>query len=280
MEYILSIVLPTLGRVKEVEAMLTSIFSNEVDDWITAEIIVVDQNFSDILDPVIEKYQNRRFLIHHHKVSFRGLSKAKNFGAKHANGKYVCFIDDDAEFLKNTINIAINRLQQGSYDIVSGRCVDREGNNSVLNFKEVESVLTISSFENKFIESTMFFRLEISKKFLYDENMGVGEFYGAEEGYDLMLRLLSNEVKILFDPNIKFYHPHSVISHQGAAAVRRAFTYRCGYGYLCKKNKLHLKFWKRVFMDMCYLPILAIIRPKDVRYYIAELLGLFTGRLV
>lgn len=276
----LSIVLPTLGRTKEVDMMLSSIYSFHIKSNISIEIIIVDQNFSNILDPIVEKYKEFTFPIIHHKVSFRGLSKAKNYGAKISSGQFICFVDDDAEFTDNTINKALERLESGNYDIVSGRCIDRNGKNSVINFKEEESMLTINAFENRFVESTMFFNKSLCEQYHYDENMGLGAFYGAEEGYDLVYRMLKNGVRIFFDPDIKFYHPQTVISHQGSAAVRRAFTYRCGFGYLCKKHGLTRKYLKRVISVVLYLFYLLVFKPKDFRYYFGELLGLLVGRFI
>lgn len=274
----LSIVLPTLGRTSEVDAMLESIKKYVATSSISFEIIVVDQNFSDLLDDIVEKYRTLGFEVIHHKVAFRGLSKAKNCGAKLAKGKYVCFIDDDAEFLEGTVERALNKLEEGEYDIVSGRCVDRDGNDSVIKFKHKEQMLTLSAFENRYVESTMFFKRDICDCYHYDENMGVGAFYGAEEGYDLVYRMLHDDVKILFDPEIKFYHPQTILSHEGDAAVRRVFTYRCGFGYLCKKHRLNKKYWKRLISVQVYLPYLLLFNRKNIKYYFSEMLGLLVGR--
>lgn len=275
---VLSIVLPTLGRVNEVDAMLESIHKYVASTSISFEVIVVDQNFSDILDNVVQKYKELGFDISHHKVSFRGLSKAKNYGAKKARGKYVCNIDDDAEFLEGTVERAIKRLEEGEFDIVSGRCIDREGNDSTLKFEHKEQMLSLTCFENRFIESTMFFKREICERFQYDENMGLGAFYGAEEGYDLVYRMLHEGVKILFDPEIKFYHPQNFVSRSQPGIARKTFSYKVGFGYLCKKHRLRKKYWKRLVSVMCYIPYLAVVRPKDVKFYFGELLGMVVGK--
>lgn len=274
----LSIVLPTIGRTTEVEAMLESISVFVAPVSISFEIIVVDQNYSDVLDSIVKRFYNQGLVIVHQKVSFRGLSKAKNFGAKLARGKYVCFIDDDAEFLEGTVERAISCLENNNYDIVSGRCIDRDGYDSALKFEHTEQVLTLSSFENRFIESTMFFRREICDRFQYDENMGVGAFYGAEEGYDLVYRMLHAGVIIFYDPEIVFYHPQTVLSHEGDTVVRRAFTYRCGFGYLCKKHHLNKKYWERLLSVQLYLLYLLLFNRKKVKYYFAEMLGLIVGK--
>ena len=277
---ILSIVIPTLGRVSEVDSLLKSIDFNVRKAGIESEVILVDQNFSDLLDGVVSKHIKNGFEIEHHKVSFRGLSKAKNYGAKIAKGQYVCFLDDDAEFLCGTVERAINRLKDSKYEIVSGRCVDRDGVDSVIKFKHEECVLSLNLFENRFIETTMFFNRDVCERFSYDEDMGIGAFYGAEEGYDLVYRMLREDVKILFDPEIIIYHPQTVLSHVGNNVVKRAFTYRCGYGYLCKKHKLNRKYVTRLIKVIVYLFILPCYKPKDFKYYLAEFLGLLVGRFV
>jgi glycosyltransferase involved in cell wall biosynthesis len=273
----LSIIIPTLGRKAEVRSLIRTIYASDIVPKYSAEIIVVDQNFSDLLDEIVAECDNSRIPVTHCKVSFRGLSKAKNYGASIANGRYLCFLDDDAEVHQDTISRALERLSHGDYDIVSGRCVDREGNNSVLKFAGKEAVLSKEAFENRFVESTMFFKHEICSKYQYDENMGLGAFYGAEEGFDIVYRMLCNGVKILYDPQIKFYHPQTVLSHSAPGMARRAFSYRVGFGYVCKKHKFYKRYYKRLLSVMLYIPYLSIVRPKDAKYYVGELLGLLVG---
>lgn len=275
--YDLTIVLPTLGRKNEVDAMLRSIYNSSIDKRYKVEILIIDQNFSTLLDDVVEKYALLGCQITHYKVSFRGLSKAKNFGTAHAKGEYICFVDDDAEFQKDIVDIALQELESENIDIISGRCVDRDGVDSVQKFSDKESILSLDSFEGKFIESTMFFKTELCRNYPYDEDLGVGCFYGAEEGYDLVYRMLNDGVVIKYNPNIKFYHPQTVLDKSSYKMVRRAFTYRCGFGYLCKKHKLKKKFYKRLTKLIAYLLILPFYKPREFRFYLADFLGTIVG---
>lgn len=277
MELLLSIVIPTLGRIKEVDALLNSLYKYSIDRRITAEILIIDQNFSNVLDDVVKKYSGCRFPIHHYKVAFRGLSKAKNFGTTYAQGKYICFVDDDAEFQQNLVNTALNELEKGDIDVISGRCIDRDGYDSVQKFSNEEAILTLKSFEGKFIESTMFFKTEICRRFPYDENMGVGCFYGAEEGYDLIYRMLGDGVVIKYNPNIKFYHPQTVVDKSSEGMIRRAFSYRCGYGHLCRKYKFRKKYYVRIAKLLVYLIVLPFYKPREFKYYFADFLGSVVG---
>ena len=273
----LSIVIPTLGRVKELESLLNSILIADYDDL---EVIIVDQNFSDLLDNLISHYSSFMNL-RSFKVNFRGLSKAKNFGISKAKGEIICFIDDDAEFCIGTIQNALSRLcADADVDVVCGRCVDRLGNDSVVKFKNEESWLTKRAFEGKFIESTMFFKSRCFDSMLYDEKLGIGAFHGAEEGYDLVYRMLEKERKILFDPSIVFYHPQTIFSHDTSKEIQRVFSYRCGFAYVCTKHKLSKRYYKRLFSVTLYIFYAYLFKRRVVRYYIAELLGLFCGKVI
>lgn len=85
------------------------------------------------------------------------MSKAKNFGLKCAVGKYICFPDDDALFASNTITNAVGLLENNMYHVVCGKCIDVNGVDSVKKFSVNPGLLSLSSFEDKFIEATMFF---------------------------------------------------------------------------------------------------------------------------
>ena len=135
---ILSIVIPTLGRASEVRELLKSIELSKIEN-LSFEIVIVDQNFSNLLDPIVREFTQKGFLIKHFKVDFRGLSKAKNFGLKCAVGKYICFPDDDALFASNTITNAVGLLENNMYHVVCGKCIDVNGVDSVKKFSKSTS---------------------------------------------------------------------------------------------------------------------------------------------
>lgn len=276
---ILSIVIPTLGRVSEVRELLKSIELSKIEN-LSFEIVIVDQNFSNLLDSIVREFTQKGFLIKHFKVDFRGLSKAKNFGLKCAVGKYICFPDDDALFASNTIVNAVGLLENNMYRVVCGKCMDVNGVDSVKKFSVIPGLLNLSSFEDKFIEATMFFRKKCLEDFLYDESLGIGTFHGAEEGFDIVYRMLLAGVEIYYDPCILFYHPQVITSHCTNQEIRRVFNYRCGFAKVCLKHSLYLKYFKRLFLVIFYIPYLLIFKRSNLRYYLAELLGLLAGVVI
>ncbi len=273
----LSIIIPTIGRDKEVRLLLQSIFDT-IPQGISYEIIIVDQNADDLLSSVVAEATNSA--IQHCRVPFKGLSKAKNYGIKQALGKIICFPDDDCRMLDNSIATALNLLYTNQYDMVAGRCVDADGNDSVLKFHKSSTELTIKDFEGKMVEATIFGRRELLLEYCFDETLGIGAFHGAEEGFDLVFRLLKDKKLIFYSPEICLYHPQVILDKSEAKSILRVFTYRCGFGRVCIKHKLYWKLFKRLIAVLLYIPFCAVFRRNSLRFYLAELLGILSGVIV
>ena len=275
--YDLSIVIPTIGREKEVRLLLQSI-SDTIPDRLLYEIIIVDQNSDDLLLSAIRDANNSN--IKHCKVPFRGLSKAKNYGIKQASGRFMCFPDDDCRMLENSIETALNLLNTNQYDMVTGRCADEDGNDSILRFHTSSAELTIENFEGKMVEPAIFAKRELMLEYRFDETLGVGTFHGAEEGFDLIFRLLKDKKRIFYSPDICLYHPQVILDKSETKSILRAFTYRCGLGRVCVKHKLYRKLLKRLFAVLLFIPFCAVFRRNSLRFYLAEMLGILSGIIV
>jgi glycosyltransferase involved in cell wall biosynthesis len=273
---LISIIIPTIGRSAQLDALLYSITCSTYKHY---EIIIVDQNRTGIADDVIWKY-NDILPIQHIKVNFTGAARARNHGLQFANGQYLFFPDDDSELFPETLELFIKFLKGAGADVLFGKCVDRTSADSVGVFSDTIGYLSLKRYESMFIETTMFIKKETFSKFLFDESFGVGTFYGSEEGYDLVLRMLYEKVIIFYTPEIKIYHPLKVINHSDSSEIRRVFSYRCGFGKLCLKHKLYRKYCTRLLQVILYIPYTMVAAPGKTRYYFSELLGLLTGIVV
>lgn len=274
----LSIIVPTINRKAELVILLQTIEKAVME--LAYEIIIIDQNQNGFLDDLLVEF-DLRLNIKHINVNFKGLSKAKNYGATLANGNWLCFPDDDCRFFPNTIQLALQYAKKSGSDIVFGKCIDTNENDSVMNFKNYNYILTLKNMSGGFVEATGFVKKHILSEFNFDESMGAGCFHGAEEGYDWLYRILKNsEYKVSFNPLILFYHPQIMVLKGDQASLKRVFTYRCGFAKLCFKHKLYFKYFKRVSLVSLSLPFYMIFNQKKVRYYSVELLGLLTGILV
>ena len=89
-----SIIMPTLGRVRYVKRAITSVFRQTYNDW---ELIIVDSTPNDQIKQIINNLNSRR--VKYVKTGQRGVSLARNLGIKSSKGDFIAFIDSDAIWL-------------------------------------------------------------------------------------------------------------------------------------------------------------------------------------
>lgn len=182
-----SLIVPTLGRTKELEALFESIVTSDVSDL---EVIVVDQNRDGSLDDICQQF-SRQFSLNHLKVEFVGAARARNYGVRFASGKYLTFPDDDCALLPDTLRLAQELLVNMNLRLVTGMTVDEVGRDSTTRFVRDERFLTLWNIWGRCIEVGIFVE---RKAFLriggFDERFGVGSRYGSDEGPELVIRLL------------------------------------------------------------------------------------------
>lgn len=272
----LSIIVPTIGRTKELEMLLASI--QEAKLSFDYEILLIDQNPVGFLSHLISHFSI--LPIKHINVEFKGLSKAKNYGLKEALGQYVCFPDDDCKVFSNTFTFAFQILENTGADLVFGKCLDAEGKDSVLNFKTTAGFLDSDNMLGGFVEATVVAKKEVFNHYKFDETMGAGAFFGAEEGFDWLYRILTqSSYKAYYSPEIKFYHPQVILSKGDYASINRVFKYSCGAAYLCVKHRFYKRYYKRLLMTTVATMVYRFVNTGKYHYYKSETLGLLTGKL-
>ena len=125
----------------------------------------------------------------------------------------------------------------------------------------------------------MLAKTDVMLNYPFDETLGVGNFHGAEEAYDVVIRMLKRGVSLFYDPSISVFHPQIDLTYQDKG-IRRVFTYRCGFARICQKHSLHRKYYSRCIKVALYIPYCFFFKRNRFRYYIAEMLGLVAGRII
>lgn len=112
---VLSIIIPTKNRPDLLKRAVQSVLAQ---DYINFEICIVDNNTdiveSNITANIVNQYQidypNLNWLyIHSQKTHASG---ARNDGIFATKGKYIAFLDDDDEFLSESLKIRVNELEK------------------------------------------------------------------------------------------------------------------------------------------------------------------------
>jgi GT2 family glycosyltransferase len=94
-----SVIIPTFNRIELLGSALESVFSQRGTEF---EIIVVDDGSSDRTIEYLHSLENRVSVF---RQSNRGPGAARNLGARHAQGKYLAFLDSDDLWFPWTLEV-------------------------------------------------------------------------------------------------------------------------------------------------------------------------------
>lgn len=130
----LSVIITTYKRNDTLDRAINSVLC-ENEDY---EIIVVDDNdetseYRINTENDIQKYlKNDNFIYIKHKQNKNGAA-ARNTGIKASHGKYITFLDDDDEFMKNRIHKVIEAMESGADFVCTGVMYKKNG--KIINIK-------------------------------------------------------------------------------------------------------------------------------------------------
>ena len=110
---IVSVVIPTYNRARDLERALASVRAQTFPDW---EALVVDNHSTDDTDAVIAKLADPRITLH--KIHNRGvIAASRNLGIARARGEFVAFLDSDDWWMPEKLDASVAALRLGA-DIV------------------------------------------------------------------------------------------------------------------------------------------------------------------
>jgi len=273
-----SLVMATVNRTKKLEKFLEYLDKQTYRDF---ELIVVDQNADDRLDPILQLYHDR-FSILHLRSAKRGASRARNVGLKHANGEIITFPDDDCWYPPDLLEGAHCFFEEHpEVHVLTARSVDDNMKHSHINWDLSEGFVNRFNMWKRVIEFSIFIRSETAKRVGdFDEFLGVGAgtLWGSGEGPDYILRALKAGFRIYYDPSVVIYHAQPVHRYD-AKAVARARSYGGGIGAVLRRHKYPFWFvcygWIRSTGGFFLCILLG--RFGKARHYLAALQGKIAG---
>ncbi|HYC86701.1 MAG TPA: glycosyltransferase [Chryseosolibacter sp.] len=180
-----SVVIPTYNRAALVGKTISTILDQQFTDF---ELIIVDDGSKDNTEEVVRSFNDMRLTYFKKENGERGA--ARNFGAQKANGVYVNFFDSDDLMYPHHLSTARDFIQQRGqpeffhlgYDFK-----DANGNvTKVVNGLD-ESIAERALFDNFLSCNGVFVRMDIARKFPFDEN----RVLASAEDWELWIRLIS-----------------------------------------------------------------------------------------
>lgn len=270
-----SLILATLNRHIEIESCLKSLLNQSEKSF---EVIIIDQSEDNCTRLIVEQFSQLQIKYLH--VDFKGLSKARNYGLKHAKGEFFCLLDDDAVYSENYLSEAKKMISGYKNVALSGRIFSiddyvtpfvKYGN--IKNGKE----LNISGIVNYCPSAALVFPMDAVQKIgNFNERLGVGNKYASGEETDFLLRMSDSGYRVVFCANMIVYHPiKPVISLNGV------YNHYLGKGALvkldyCSRKKIRLI--RLIFNNTVGMLIKALIIDRyNKKLYMTRLKGFVDG---
>lgn len=233
-----SLILATYGRVDEIGRLFDSLQAQSCQDF---ELIVVDQNPDDRVQPFVQRAQRTGWAVQHLRLTRPNLSAARNAGIAVARGAWIALPDDDCWYEPDTLERVHARAQaEPRLDGVVAHWVEQTHKVDPTR----DSPLRLEAwrrFKGSDASSiALFLRTALAGQGGgFDERLGVGQWFGAGEETDFLLTLLGRGAHIerLADARV-----HHAFGNRKALSLHGEWRFSLSrsrsWGALCRKHRL------------------------------------------
>ena len=247
MEKLVSIIVPVYKVEKYLRRCIDSVLNQTYKN---IEVILVDDGSPDKCGKICDEYakDNKRVKVFHKKNG--GLSDARNYGLKKAQGQYIYFLDSDDWIETNTIAILAEKIIKTKADIAVGGIKtvgDYSSYNNlwydkdlILNHDEAIQAL----LENKFMAShacNKLFKREVIKKFSFPKGLLYEDIYIMHKIF-----LHCEKVAITKEYLYDYYQREDSISNQHS--IKNDFEYINAFA----QRYQDMKDISSIYDEICY----------------------------
>jgi glycosyltransferase involved in cell wall biosynthesis len=228
------IIVPTLGRVGELDRLLASLATQTYRAF---RVIVVDQNPDDRLAPILSRWRAEMTIMR--LASARGASRGRNAGLAERRGELVAFADDDCWYPSDLLaRVEAELGKHPDWAGVTGRVVDEHGRPSVARWSRRACRISRANVWTSGVAVSIYLRAEVVKRVgLFDEALGVGAGtpWGSGEETDYLIRALDQGLELHFDPTLVSCHEQTR-TNMSEATIAAGFSYGMGMGRVLRKH--------------------------------------------
>ena len=232
-----SLIIGTLNRSDCIGYCFESLRNQTYKDF---EIIVIDQSENDLTEKLLESFCDMTIV--YKRVTFKGLSKARNEAIRHARGDYYCLIDDDAYYSEDYLSNIGKHIKINDKTITTGYIWNTKTKNDFVNYKALSVGKKLSPRQVIIYcpsAAVSFPKDIISVSGNFDEEFGVGAKYGAGEETDFILRAMRQGYAVKYYSDVKVRHPHETrVKAAPVTDIKKKCSYNFGSGAMFEKQFL------------------------------------------
>ena len=230
------------------------------------KVFLIDQNSTELhlTDSIASNP-----LFQHLKVSHKSVSSARNSINVPEGVEWIFFCDDDGFACEDYSEILADLITKNPKIEIFAGSIIREDTNEFYSLRHKKGG-SLTKFRNTKNLMGSNFSIKVStfeKLERFDENFGVGSYWGSSEETDFCWKAFFNKVPMEFFPELKVYHipPFNESIKKGFV---KSFKYGIGkgalvYKWLIKKGKL-VVFYElgEMFIVPLLVSVLGIIKLK------------------
>lgn len=236
MSCFLSVIIPVYNGEKYLKQTIMSVLNQP---YKSIEIICVNDGSKDNSLEILNSIRNLEDRVKVISQNNQGVATARNNGIKHANGKYLAFLDQDDLWCTNVINEdLISEINNVYPDLISFGYYESNQNVTRLRIKNRENKFVTDAknyaYENYRHHSSYFYK----RDFILEKDIYVDEFRNEDERFRMQCIYLASTMlyikKCLFIyRNNQYSVTHTNLSKECEVYV----SCLSGYEYLMNKNK-------------------------------------------
>ena len=179
-DYRVSLIIPIYNMAEWLDTCFQSILNQSIDPQMV-EVLVIDDGSEDISLYILKRFSVKYSNFMCYTKENGGPAQARNFGIKHATGKYLMYLDPDDYLGKNTIESVCNFFDRhyDEIDVVTYKIIPiKDGEEQDLHFRyevlKSQGVYDLTEPENSFICHTTMntcVKNKFEKNVLFSENL-------------------------------------------------------------------------------------------------------------
>lgn len=129
----ISVIIPVYNVKQYITRCVESVLQQNFSKY---EILLIDDGSTDGSDAICDDYNQKYDCITAFHKKNGGLSDARNFGLKKANGRYILFVDSDDYLAENALNALYGETSERP-DMVIGHCMPLKPSKNMDRFENV-----------------------------------------------------------------------------------------------------------------------------------------------